>query len=155
MENRKEQFEDTCKLFIDSVSNYFRVLTEVESEIQIPYLKDTDDLTLKQFTGMIGISGSRKGYVYFSADKGLFVDLINIFIGIDDPVDEDIMDMAGEISNVVAGNIRANLGTNFMISVPLVFEGRPEDLKFPQDSNVYVIPLTWKKHDAYVVVGLQ
>ena len=155
METNKEQFEDTCKLFINSVSNYFRVLTEVDSEISVPYIKDSDDLALKDFTGMIGISGSSKGYVYFSADKGLFVDLINIFIGIDDPVDEDILDMAGEISNVVAGNIRANLGTNFMISVPLVFEGKPEDLKFPDESSVYVIPLTWKKHDAFVVVGLQ
>lgn len=155
METRKQEFEETCKLFIDSVRNYFRVLTETDSEINVPYLKTSEELTLKDFTGMIGVSGSRKGYVYFSADRGLFEDLINIFIGIDDPINEDILDMAGEISNVIAGNIRANLGTNFMISVPLVFEGRPEDLKFPGDSFVYVIPLTWKSHDAYVVVGLQ
>ena len=70
-------------------------------------------------------------------------------------VEEDILDMAGEISNVVAGNIRANLGTNFMISIPLVFEGRPDDLKFNLDSHVYVIPISWKNHDAFVVVGLQ
>ncbi|MEM7299178.1 MAG: chemotaxis protein CheX [Bacteroidota bacterium] len=155
METKKVEFEGTCKLFIDSVRNYFRILTEVDSEIKVPYLKESDELALKDFTGMIGISGNTKGYVYFSADKGLFQDLINIFIGIDDPVNEDILDMAGEISNVIAGNIRANLGTNFMISVPLVFEGRPQDLKFPHDSFVYVIPLTWKSHDAFVVVGLQ
>jgi len=155
MLNRKSEFEDTCKLFIDSVSNYFRVLTEIDSKINVPYLKESESLSLKEFTGMIGISGNRKGYVYFSADKGLYKDLINIFIGIDDPIDDDILDMAGEISNVVAGNVRANLGTKFMISVPLVFEGRPEDLMFPEDSSVYVIPITWKKHDAFVVVGLQ
>ncbi|CAN0140630.1 unnamed protein product, partial [Chrysoparadoxa australica] len=129
--------------------------TEIDPEIEVPYLKDTEKLELKQFTGMIGISGNKKGYVYFSADKELFEDLINIFIGIEDPEIEDVMDMAGEISNVVAGNIRTTLGTNFMISVPLVFEGQPSDLKFPRDSFVYVIPLTWKNHDAYVVVGLQ
>jgi chemotaxis protein CheX len=137
------------------VKNYFRVLTDIDSEISVPYLKDSDLLDLKEFTGMIGISGNRKGYVYFSANKGLFEDLINIFIGIDDPVAEDVLDMAGEISNVIAGNIRANLGTNFMISVPLVFEGRPEDLKFPKDTQVYVIPIIWKSHDACVVVAIQ
>ena len=155
MDTKKVEFEGTCKLFIDSVRNYFRILTEVDSEIKVPYLKESDNLVLKDFTGMIGISGNTKGYVYFSADKDLFQDLINIFIGIEDPVNEDILDMAGEISNVIAGNIRANLGTNFMISVPLVFEGKPEDLELPDDSFVYVIPLTWKDHDAYVVVGLQ
>lgn len=155
MDAKKEEFEDTCKLFINSVRNYFRVLTDIDSEINVPFLKESEQLDLKEFTGMIGVSGNRKGYVYFSANKGLYEDLINIFIGIDDPVVEDILDMAGEISNVIAGNIRANLGTNFMISVPLVFEGKPEDLKFPRDSRVYVIPLTWKAHDACVVVGIE
>ncbi len=152
---KKEEFEDTCKLFINSVRNYFRVLTDIDSEIRVPYLKESNSLDLKGYTGMIGISGNRNGYIYFSANKGLFEDLINIFIGIDDPSKADVMDMAGEISNVIAGNIRANLGTNFMISVPLVFEGKPSDLKFPDDALVYVIPLTWKSHDAYVVLGIQ
>lgn len=155
MGTRKEEFEETCNLFINSVKNYFKVLTEIDSEINVPYLKQPDGIMLKDFTGVIGISGNRKGYVYFSANRALFADLIDIFIGLDDPVNEDILDMAGETSNVIAGNIRANLGTNFMISVPLVFEGRPDDLKFPENTPVYVIPLTWNKHDAQVIVGLQ
>ena len=155
MDINKEEFESTCRLFIDSVSNYFSVLTEQDSEINVPFLKDITQLELKQYTGMIGVSGNKKGYVYFSADQALFEELISIFIGIDDPDTDDLMDMAGEISNVIAGNIRSNLGTNFVISVPLVFEGRPADLEFPENTFVYVIPLTWKNHHAYVIVGLQ
>ncbi len=155
MNVRKEEFESTCKLFIDSVSNYFKVLTTQESEISVPYLKETEKLQLKEFTGMIGISGNKKGYVCFSADKDLLEDLISVFIGLEDPEVEDIMDMAGEISNVIAGNIRANMGTDFVISVPLVFKGQPEELKFPGDTFVYVIPVKWKEHLASVVVGLQ
>jgi len=155
MERRKEEFEATCKLFIDSVGNYFKVLTEVNSEMGIPYLKEPDEIVLKDFTGMIGISGSKKGFVYISADKKMFEDLINIFLGIDDPSNADILDMAGEISNVVAGNVRANLGANFMISVPIVFKGKPEELQFPKNVSIYVIPLKWKKHKAFVVVGLE
>lgn len=155
MKTSKEEFEETCNLFINSVSNYFKHLTEVDSEINIPYIKESKGLVLKDFTGMIGISGSRKGFVYISADRKMFEDLINIFIGIDEPSEEDILDMAGEISNVVAGNVRANLGTSFMISVPIVFEGMPEQLKLPTDVSIYVIPIHWKKHEAYVVIGLQ
>lgn len=154
MESRKEEFEATCNLFINSVSNYFKHLTEIDSDMKVPYLKESDGLVLKDFTGMIGISGSRKGFVYISANREMFADLINMFIGIEDPSEEDILDMAGEISNVVAGNVRANLGANFMISVPTVFEGMPKELNIPENVSMYVIPIKWNDHEAFVVLGL-
>jgi chemotaxis protein CheX len=155
MRTTKEEFEATCGLFINSVENYFKHLTDIHSELRVPYIKDTEGLVLKDVTGMIGISGSRKGFVYISGDRSMFVDLINIFVGIEDPAIEDILDMAGEISNVVAGNVRANLGTNFMISVPTVFEGKPEELELSTDVSIYVIPIKWKGHEAFVVIGLE
>ena len=154
MESRKEEFEATCNLFINSVSNYFKHLTEIDSNMKVPYLKESEGLILKDFTGMIGISGSRQGFVYISANREMFEDLINMFIGIEDPSDEDILDMAGEISNVVAGNVRANLGANFMISVPTVFEGMPKELSIPDGVSMYVIPINWNNHEAFVVLGL-
>ncbi|WP_436516486.1 chemotaxis protein CheX [Ekhidna sp. To15] len=154
MESRKEEFEATCNMFINSVSNYFKHLTEIDSDMKVPYLKESDGLVLKDFTGMIGISGSRKGFVYISANREMFADLINMFIGIEDPSEEDILDMAGEISNVVAGNVRANLGANFMISVPTVFEGMPDELNIPENVSMYVIPIKWNNHEAFVVLGL-
>jgi chemotaxis protein CheX len=155
MESRKEEFESTCNLFINSVNNYFKHLTEIDSNIMVPYLKESEGLMLKDYTGMITISGSRKGFVYISANRGMFSDLINLFIGIEDASEEDILDMAGEISNVVAGNVRANLGANFMISVPIVFEGMPEELQIPDDVSIYVIPINWNSHEAFVVLGLE
>ena len=136
MQTTKEEFEATCSLFINSVENYFKHLTDIHSELKVPYIKDTDGLVLKDVTGMIGISGSRKGFVYISAAREMFIDLINIFVGIEDPEDEDILDMAGEISNVVAGNVRANLGANFMISVPTVFQGVPEGLNMSTEVSI-------------------
>ena len=154
MESRKEEFEATCNLFINSVSNYFKHLTEIDSDMKVPYLKESEGLILKDFTGMIGISGSRQGFVYISANREMFEDLISMFIGIEDATDEDILDMAGEISNVVAGNVRANLGANFMISVPTVFEGMPTELNIPDNVSMYVIPINWNNHEAFVVLGL-
>lgn len=155
MDTKKEEFENTCNLFIDAIKNYFKHLTEFDSKTSVPYLKDTTSLELKDYTGMIGISGIMKGFVYISADYDMYSDLINIFIGLDDPSTEDVLDMAGEISNVIAGTVRASYGNNFNISVPIVFQGRPDQLRLPKDVSVYVIPVKWKKHEAYVVVGLQ
>lgn len=155
MKTSKTEFDATCSLFINSVNNYFKHLTEIDSEMNVPYLKDSEGLMLKDYTGMIGISGNRKGFVYISANREMYEDLIKIFIGIDDPSDADILDMAGEISNVVAGNVRANLGATFMISVPVVFQGKPSQLKIPEDVSIYVIPIVWNSHEAFVVIGLQ
>jgi chemotaxis protein CheX len=104
---------------------------------------------------MIGISGEKKGFIYISGNRNLYHELISRFIGLDEPSDEDILDMAGELSNVVAGNMRETYGTNFMISIPIVFEGRPQKLKFPKDVAVFVIPIIWANHEANVVIGLE
>jgi chemotaxis protein CheX len=151
----KEDLEKTCSVFIESVNNYFQQLTENPSETGVPFIKSQEDVLLRDFTGMIGISGDRKGFIYISGSRKLYEELINKFIGLDHPTNEDILDMAGELSNVVAGNMRETYGANFMISVPIVFEGRPQKLKFPKDVSVFVIPIIWANHEANVVIGLE
>lgn len=151
----KEEFKNTCSVFTETVNNYFSHLTSKPSEAGLPYLKDPSSVELKDFTGMIGISGNRRGFLYISGDEGLYQSLIKQFIGLDNASQEDILDMAGELSNVVAGNLRETYGNNFMISVPIVFGGRPDQLKFPQDVSAYVIPINWDNHEAFVVIGLE
>ena len=158
----KDDFEATCQLFIDAIHNYFDHLKHVTkddklapSETGVPFVKDKNDLMLKSFTGMIGISGNRKGFVYFSGDEPLYKDLLKIFLKRDDLTTDHVMDMAGEVSNVIAGNVRETYGNDFMISVPIVFQGRPDHLKLPDDVPIFVIPIKWKVHQAYVVIGLE
>jgi chemotaxis protein CheX len=43
-----------------------------------------------------------------------------------------------------------------MISVPKVFKGIPEELQFSEEElSIYVIPLKWNGHEAFVVIGLE
>ncbi len=157
----KEEFEATCQLFISAVHKYFSHLQKITqetippSETGVPYVKDKETVALKDCTGMIGISGNRKGFVYISGDKDMYKDLIKIFVRRDDPTNDHILDMAGELSNVVSGNVRESYGNDFMISVPLVFEGKASNVKFPDDVPVFVIPISWKNHEAFLVIGLE
>lgn len=151
----KEEFESTCAVFINSVNNYFEHLTNNPSETGVPFLKEQSNVLLKDYTGMIGISGSKKGFIYISGNAGLYTELIKRFIGLDTPSNEDILDMAGELSNVVAGNLRQTYGSDFMISVPIVFEGRPTKLRFPSEVAAFVIPIKWDAYEANVVIGLE
>ena len=59
MQTTREEFEATCSLFINSVENYFKHLTDINSELNVPYIKDSDGLVLKEVTGMIAVESSK------------------------------------------------------------------------------------------------
>lgn len=155
MDTKQIEFEKTVNLFINSISNYFSRLTNKPIKTFAPFVKDPDDLMMKECTGMIGISGNKRGLIYISGDIGLFTDIIKLYVGLDEPTPDDLLDMAGELSNVVAGNVRESYGHEFMISIPVVFKGTPDRLRFPDDVPVYVIPFEWNGHKAFMVVGIK
>ncbi len=153
MEDKLQEIEGTCQFFIDSTKHYFSHITKVDATIGIPYLKKSGNLELKEYTGMIGVSGNHKGFVYISAAEDMFAELWLLSTGTS-PSNDDILDMAGEVSNVIAGNVREQLGKDFMVSIPMVFKGKPDKLKLPEDIPIYVIPFKWKNHEGFVVVGV-
>ena len=69
--------------------------------------------------------------------------------------EQGIIDMAGELSNTIAGNARESFGSRFMISVPIVIKGAAEDIFVQVAPPVYVIPVTWKSHSCYLAIGLE
>lgn len=157
----KEQFEHTSGLFIDAIHRYFGHIAKVDasrsapSETGVPFAKSPKDVQLKDYTGMIGISGNRRGFVYFSGTVSLFEELLQIYTHTSTLTQEKVLDMAGEVSNVIAGNVRETFGEEFMISVPVVFKGKPEAIKLPDDVPVLVIPIKWKSYEACMVIGLE
>lgn len=155
MDSKQLEFEKTVNVFISSVEKYFDKLTDTPITTHPPFIKEADELVLKECTGMIGISGSKMGLVYISGPMAMFEDLILQYVGLEKPSSSDMLDMAGELSNVVAGNVRESYGREFMISIPIVFQGSPDQLKFPKDVPIYVIPFDWDGHEAYMVVGLK
>ena len=154
METTAEQFDKAVDVFVDSIENYFQTITGIKVTTSPPYVKDPEELLLRECTAMIGVSGNKKGLVYISGDLALYEEFIETHIGLAHPTERHMLDMAGEISNVIAGNVREVFGKEFMISVPIVFKGKPEVLQFPEDVPIYVLPFQWKTHQAYMVVGL-
>ena len=67
-------------------------------------------------------------------------------------------DIAGEIANTLSGNARAELGENFIISIPKVFRGTSsiEALteKDTSEERTYAIPVVWKSEKAFLGVNL-
>lgn len=146
--------ESELKFFIEVVTAYFGQVTGEPATMGIPFVKKSEPVVL-EYTGLIGISGPRKGGIYFTAGPQLLGSLTQAILGTEEPDDETLLDMVGELTNTVAGNVRKSFGADFLISVPMLIKGKPEDILLRLKPPVFVIPLNWRREKAYLVVGLE
>ncbi len=152
MSKSKEQ--DTIEVFIDSVSHFYQQMGLAEMEIGVPYLLDSNQPIVSDFTGIIGISGRHRGCVYYTCPKAM-LSYILIALGEKDVGPEHLGDLVGEIANTLAGNARKTFGSDFMISVPVVLQGEPDKVSLPKNTRCVVIPTKWKYYQSIIVVALE
>jgi chemotaxis protein CheX len=146
--------ETDLHFFIDSTVNYFDEVTNEKATAGIPYIKDDEPVVL-EYTGIIGISGKRKGSIYVTTAEDMLHSIAKLILGLDEVDKEDIKDLVGEIANTISGNVRQAYGSDFMISVPVVVEGKAKDIKLPDNIQSFVIPITWRDFKFYLVVCLE
>ena len=150
MTNLTTDGEEDLQAFIDGAAHYFSHVTGYDAEVGTPYLRTADNPVL-EFTGMIGVSGSRKGFVYFTADRALLENILDAH-GEDDFCEANLADMVGEVANTISGNVRRTYGANFMISVPLILSGGANRVTFPAGVSTYIIPISWKQFEPRLLV---
>ncbi|OGB66199.1 MAG: hypothetical protein A2Y94_14470 [Caldithrix sp. RBG_13_44_9] len=146
--------ETDLHFFIDSTVNYFEEVTGEQAITGIPYLKGKEPVVL-DYSGIIGISGKRKGCVYITTTSEMLKSLANIILNDHQATIETVKDLTGEIANTISGNVREAYGSSFMISVPVVVEGRAKDIRLPEHVQTFVIPITWKEYKSFLVVCLE
>lgn len=146
--------ESEVQVFIDGASRYFTTVSNRKVSVGTPYLVTPTETPAKDVTGIIGISGERKGCVYFSAPRIMLHHLL-LSLGENSVDNELIMDVAGEVANTISGNAREEFGSQFMISVPVVVKGRPENIQLPKQMQAFVIPVHWQNYAASLVVCLE
>jgi len=146
--------EEFVNVFVDGMMRYLEHIPNVDSTVGTPYLMDTDSPTHYDITGVIGVSGDRKGCVYFTAPR-VFLSHLLATQGETDLSDDNLLDLSGEIANTIAGNARSDFGKNFQISVPVVVEGAPSGMHLPKGIRSFAIPITWRKYTPILVVALE
>ncbi|HWM90682.1 MAG TPA: chemotaxis protein CheX [Thermoanaerobaculia bacterium] len=145
--------DEEIKVFIDGVVRYFEKVTGEPAQVDPPYLKGEDSVTL-DFTGVIGISGRHRGAVYFTSGAEQLTDLLRR-LGETEVGFSEHEDLVGEVANTIAGNARQYFGSEFLISVPIVLFGRPDKISFPRHLKSFVIPITWRSHRSYLIICLE
>ena len=149
----------TLDTFTNIIINYFHTTYDVKVDIGSPYLISDLGEFDGDFTGVIRISGQYNGSCYFSTPKSLLQQILtSLSIPIDIDSEEVLSDIAGEIANTLSGNARAELGEDFIISIPKVFRGKQSlqaiDIEDDPELLTYAIPVYWNSEKAFIGVKL-
>ncbi|MDR1894613.1 MAG: chemotaxis protein CheX [Spirochaetales bacterium] len=146
--------ETELKATIKIVTEYFLNITNIPAVMGLPYIKKDTDLAFA-YTGLIGISGARRGGVYYTAGKELLADFAQFILG-EETLDEDALnDLVGEMTNTIAGNMREVFGATFLISVPIVLRGQIDTISMRLKPPVFIIPINWNEHTSHLAIGLE
>lgn len=145
--------EQAIKTFVDGASRYFAQSADKVVKIGTPFLIENTRPTVFDFTGVIQVSGVYSGLVYFTAPRILLTHLL-MSLGEYDTSNENILDIAGEVANTLAGNARSEFGSDFKISVPSLLDTSSQKLVLPVGKRSYSIPVYWRSYSAAVVVCL-
>ncbi|HWB61171.1 MAG TPA: chemotaxis protein CheX [Chthoniobacteraceae bacterium] len=144
--------QETLPIFIQAIMHYFNHITAVPAETETPYLEEGGS-DVSDVTAIIGVSGDLQGCVYYTAPKEMLDQLLG-FVAEDEPTDTLRCDMAGEVANTLSGNARKHLGPGFMISVPVVIQGKPERLVHYKGNSCFVIPIRWRGMRSFLKICL-
>lgn len=149
--------EKSIMPFIESVENYFTTITDKKVKVGTPFLVEETSNHIFDYTGVIAISGDYCGVVKFTAPHVMLTHLMSC-LGVLTSQDEKLMDLVGEVSNTISGNVRRAFGQKFMLSVPVVFKGvlKFEDSGFVRsglDRSV-VIPILWNYKQANLITNI-
>lgn len=92
----------------------------------------------RKVSAAVGISGDWNGAVLFECSSNTACHLASIMLGGDPPpaVDEDVKDVIGEITNMVAGNFKNTLDGHSVLTLPCVVEGADYTLEIIQGKRV-------------------
>ncbi len=146
--------EDILKIFAQSVTRYFETIADGGAALGTPYLGGESEAVGLGFSAVIGITGSYRGNIYYTAPREKLHALLP-HLGEHTPDDHLCAELVGEITNTISGNAREHLGGNFMISTPFILEGGPLAVHTARNTACYVLPVTWRQHPSRVLISIQ
>lgn len=135
--------------------NVFRTMVGCELKRQPLRLRDQRQ-TRHEISGVIGLSGKARGTVVLELDREVALRATEAMTG-EAPtgLDADVIDVVGELTNMVAGHAKSKLEQLAMsITLPSVVTGPNHCVSFPQGVTVIGIPFTCDWGALCVEIGL-
>lgn len=146
--------EKQLQNLVDCVVAYFATVPHSDVNIGTPYLlQGNQQRGFDAFSGVIAISGSRNGWLRYSAPK-IMVRHLLLSLGELDTGDDNVKDLLGEVANTISGNLRKVFGSEFVISVPQIISDKTIVSAASANERHYVVPVYWRQYQSTMTVCL-
>ncbi|MFQ3339610.1 MAG: chemotaxis protein CheX [Colwellia sp.] len=140
--------------FLSSMLNVMSTMAQMELIPEKPRLKK-NEIALGDVSGLIGmVSDQANGSLSITFEGGLALATMKKMVGeAPDKVNEEIIDLVGEITNMVTGGAKRLLsekGIEFNMATPIVVSGTNHSIHHKAKGPVVIIPLKSELGRAYI-----
>ncbi len=141
--------------FIFATRKVLKMMAYMDSKPMKPYLKDQGNLAgLEDISSVISVSGECKGSIGISFSTQCILKVAyQMFSEEYGGITDEIVDMVGEIVNMVSGDARqelVKLGFHFSAGIPVTTQGENHELVHSVKDRVIVIPFQ-TNHGEFVI----
>jgi chemotaxis protein CheX len=145
---------DFINPFIAALLNVLQTMAQTELLPGKPK-KKSDNLAGGEISGVIGMVGdSIQGSMSISFDEGLVLEIMHKMLGEKpDCIDSDVQDMVGEITNMICGGAKNELGQkgyDFGMATPVVVSGTNHTINHQVDGKKMVMPFSHESGILYL-----
>jgi len=138
------KLEDYVEPFVEVTVSTFKEFVGVEVSPRHPHFLDPDKAFEWDISAVIGLSGAVKGAVIVSMKSELAIKLTDLLTGAEhSTIDADVIDVIGEVNNIIAGNIKPKVpnGDRIVISIPTIIKGKEHSIAWPsKQTRILCIP---------------
>jgi chemotaxis protein CheX len=152
---------DYIEAFVDVCTSVFQDLAGMELSSDSPFFISTNTSEKEDWdiSGVIGLSGDARGAIAVSFKADLALLLTDKLTGIQHTsLDDDVTDAVGELVNIIAGNAKKKLESNFnlVISIPSIVKGRGHTIVWSREhAEILCLPFTaMEKYNFYLLVAI-
>ncbi|WP_372770091.1 chemotaxis protein CheX [Pseudoalteromonas sp.] len=142
--------------FISSLLNVLSTMAQTELTPGKPKIKKTE-VAVGDVSGLIGMVGPQtKGSLSITFDGELALTLMERMLGErPEKINEEVTDMVGEITNMVAGgakNLLGDKGYEFDMATPVVVSGKDHTITHKCEGPKLIMPFTSEFGAAHIEV---
>ncbi len=115
------RLEELAGLIQKAACDVFETMLDLELEARTPYVNQTP-IGQSELTAFLGFAGDKQGFVAIHCSRSLAQDFTARLLGTDpSEVDdqESILDAAGELINMVGGNVKTEFASQGTIQISL------------------------------------
>ena len=140
--------------FIAALLNVMQTMAQIELVPGKPKKKN-DNQAGGEISGLIGMVGNNiQGSMSISFEEGLVLEIMHKMLGEKpDRIDSDVQDMVGEITNMICGGAKNELGQkgyDFGMATPVVVSGENHTIKHQVDGKKMVMPFSHESGILYL-----